>query len=134
LDGKDTIGTPGGDTANDVFSNILLNAGVNGTNNNFGELLPGSLAGFVYSDNNNNGLKQSGEVGISGVTVTLTGTDDLGNSVNVSTTTSGTGAYSFTNVRPGTYTLTETQPSGRLDGKDTIGTPGGTTSNDLFSN
>src|SRR5260221_2122291 len=39
----------------------------------------------------------------------------------------------FTNLRPGTYTLTETQPAGFLDGKDMIGTPGGTTANDVFS-
>ena len=34
----------------------------------------------------------------------------------------------------GTYTITETQPAGYTDGKDTIGTPGGTVGNDAFSN
>ena len=134
LDGKDTIGTPGGTTSNDEFSNIALPAGFGGTMNNFGELLPSSLAGFVYVDANNNGSMDSGETPIAGVMITLTGTDDLGNSVSQSTNTDATGAYSFGDLRPGTYTLTETQPAGYLDGKDTIGTPGGTTSNDEFSN
>ena len=41
------------------------------------------------------------------------------------TTTNASGAYSFGNLRPGTYTLTETQPAGLLDGKDTAGSLGG---------
>ncbi len=92
-----------------------------------------SLSGFVYADTNNDGIKQGTEAGIAGATVTLTGTDDLGNAVSLTTTSASTGAYSFTNLRPGTYTLTETQPAGYLDGKDTVGTPGGTTTNDKFS-
>ncbi|HYT93187.1 MAG TPA: SdrD B-like domain-containing protein [Gemmataceae bacterium] len=137
LDGKDTQGTPGnGTAANDQFANITVGDGVNGVNNNFGELGPASLSGFVYRDDNNNGVFEPGlgEVAISGVTLTLTGTDDLGNA-NTTTTTLGTGAYSFANLRPGTYTLTETQPSGFLDGKDTQGTPGnGTVANDQLAN
>ena len=136
LDGKDTQGTPGsGTTGNDVFSNITLAQNVNGTDNNFGELLPSSLAGFVYVDANNNGIKEPSEAPIPGTTITLTGTDDLGGSVTQTTTTDNTGAYSFGNLRPGLYTITETQPTGYLDGKDTQGTPGtGTTGNDVFSN
>src|SRR5207244_2183518 len=132
LDGKDTIGTPGGTTTNDKFSAIVLNAGVNGTENNFGEVLPASLTGYVYYDSNNDGSR-AGDTGISGATVTLTGTDDLGNSVTGSTTTGAAGDYSFTGLRPGTYTISETQPSGYLDGKDTAGSLGGTTTNDQFS-
>jgi hypothetical protein len=135
FDGKDVIGTPGGTSGNDVFSNIVLNSGVNGINNNFGELVPASLSGMVFDDRNNNGLVDS-EVGIGSVTVTLTGTDDLGNTVNKLTTTNAGGSYSFTNLRPSNgagYSIAETQPSGYLDGKDVIGTPGGTTANDLYS-
>src|SRR5205823_2145350 len=120
-------------TTNDKFSAIALGAGVNGVNNNFGELLAASLAGNVYYDANNDGTFQGTESGIGSATVTLTGTDDLGGAVSLSTTTSGSGAYSFGGLRPGTYTLTETQPAGYLDGKDTLGTPGGTTTNDKFS-
>ncbi|MCX5688769.1 MAG: SpaA isopeptide-forming pilin-related protein, partial [Planctomycetota bacterium] len=133
LDGKDTIGTPGGSTANDAFSAISLAAGFNGVNNNFGEILASSISGYVYSDTNNDGNFGGGESGITGATVTLSGTDDLGNTVSRTTTTNGSGLYTFANLRPGTYTLTESQPAGYLDGKDTIGTPGGSTANDVFS-
>ena len=63
--------------------------------------------------------------------VTLTGTDDLGNSVTKIATTDATGKYVFTGLSAGTYAIAETQPA-FVDGKDTIGTPGGTTTNDRF--
>lgn len=77
-----------------------------------------SLSGFVYVDANNDGIKQAGEAGISGVTVTITGTDDLGGSVTFQGTTAADGSYTFADLRPGTYTLTETQPNGFTDGQD----------------
>jgi uncharacterized repeat protein (TIGR01451 family) len=136
LDGKDTQGTPGsGTTSNDTFSNITLAPGVNGANNNFGELLASSLGGVVYLDADNNGSRSATETGIAGVTITLTGTDDRGAGVNMPGATGSDGAYSFTNLRPGTYTIRETQPVGYPDGKDTQGTPGtGTIGNDAFGN
>jgi fimbrial isopeptide formation D2 family protein/uncharacterized repeat protein (TIGR01451 family) len=129
LDGTDAIGTQGGTTGNDVLSNIVLpvDASTNGENNNFGELLPARIAGFVYEDDDNDGVFDTGESGIAGVTITLSGTDDLGNSVLLTTTTTITGFYAFDDLRPGTYTVSETQPSGYLDGRDTAGTLGGTT-------
>jgi len=81
------------------------------------------LSGFVYHDANNDGVKDPGESGIAGVTITLTGTDHLGNPVEESTTTDEDGFYEFQGLRPGIYTLTETQPTGYLDGKETSGTP-----------
>jgi len=96
-------------------------------------LQPATLSGFVYLDANNDGIFEKHESPISGVAVNLTGTDNLGDSVNISTTTAGNGAYRFTNLRPGTYTLSETQPAGYVNGKDTIGTQGGTTGNGQFS-
>ena len=68
------------------------------------------------------------------VKVTLTGTSDLGQISSVSVFTAADGSYSVSNLRPGTYTLTEDQPSAYLDGKDAIGTPGGTAGNDQFTN
>src|SRR6185312_7310274 len=97
-------GTPGNGTAgSDALANLTLAAGVSGAGNDFGELPPASLSGFVYRDMNNNGAFEPGlgEGGIGNATVTLTGTDDLG-SVSTSTTTTGSGAYSFGNLRPGT--------------------------------
>ena len=81
------------------------------------------LSGYVYHDPNNNGLKETAESPIGGVTITLTGTDHLGNPVSHSTVTGPDGYYEFTGLRAGTYTITETQPAGWLDGKETSGTP-----------
>jgi uncharacterized repeat protein (TIGR01451 family) len=133
LDGLDAVGSQGGTTGNDVLSNIALAAATQGTNNNFGELAPAGLSGYVYVDANNNGIKDPGEPGIAGTTVTLTGFNDQG-PMSLTATTDVNGLYQFQNLRPGTYAITETQPANYVDGKDTIGTPGGTTANDNFSN
>lgn len=135
LDGKDTVGTLNGSAAvNDVFSGITLNAGGSGTNYRFGELTPSSLSALVFSDLNNNGTQDVGEAGIGGVAITLTGTDDLNNPVSISLNTLGDGTVAFTNLRPGIYTITETQPGAYLDGKDTAGTLNGSTAvNDVVS-
>ena len=86
-----------------------------------------SLAGTVYADANNDGAKGAGEAGIAGVALRLDGTDDYGNAViNVTTTTLADGSYSFPNRSPGTYSITETQANGYLDGKDAAGSAGGT--------
>jgi len=136
LDGKDTAGSTGGTAGNEVISNIPLAAGQSSENNNFGEILPATISGSVYCDDDNDGVREAGEVGLSGVTITLTGTDDLGVLINRTTTTDSNGFYQFTGLRPGTYTVTEaTQPDGKLDGKDTAGTPGGgTAGNEVISN
>ncbi len=134
LDGTDTIGTPGGnDLANDTFTNIILplNSEIDGTNNNFGELEEIELSGFVYHDLDNDGLKDAGEPAIQGVRLTLTGTDDQGVITTQTFDTLIDGSYAFDQLRPGTYTLTQSQitgnaPSGRLwiDGKETDGNYG----------
>ena len=126
LDGKDTIGSTGGTAGNDVLSNIVLVSGANSVNNNFGELLPAQLSGYVYQDVGNDGVRNA-EPPIAGVTITLSGTDDLGHAVTRTTATDAGGHYEFTNLRPGTYTTSETQPAGYLDGKDTAGSAGGST-------
>ena len=127
-DGRDSAGTAGGSTAvNDVVSAIVLGAGVQAGGYDFGELPPGDISGRVYADGNNNGLVDGGEPGLGGVTIVLTGTDDLGNPVTLSTTTAPDGSYSFAGLRPGTYTVTEpTQPAGTLNGLTTPGSLGGT--------
>ena len=85
------------------------------------------LCGFVYVDLNNNGLREAGEMGIAGVTLRLL--DANGNSTGITTTTDATGEYCFTELRPGTYSVVEVQPSGYLDGLDTPGTTGGVAQN-----
>ncbi|HMF19634.1 MAG TPA: SdrD B-like domain-containing protein, partial [Gemmataceae bacterium] len=133
LQGKNSIGSQGGQSGNDMFTNLVLAQGTQGSNNNFGELTPASLAGFVYVDTNNDGIKEPGESGIGGVQIALTGSNDLG-AVNQTVQTDASGAYKFANLRPGNYTLTETPPVGYRDGKDAIGSQGGTVGIDTLSN
>jgi hypothetical protein len=83
---------------------------------------PSSLSGLVYSDFNNDAQVDFGEQGIAGVTVTVTGTDDLGHTVNLSQPTDSDGAYVFLNLRPGSYTIDETQPAGYTQGINSVGT------------
>jgi len=118
----------GSSTAN-LIPVTLTPAGV--VNQDFGETL-GRLAGTVYADANNNGTRDPGERPISGVTVTLTGTDvggtavvDPATNLPFVTTTDAAGNYLFTNLPAGTYTITETQPTAYFDGQDAIGTAGG---------
>jgi parallel beta-helix repeat protein len=101
---------------------------------NINVLPPASLSGLVYDDLNSNAQVDFGELGIPGVPISLTGTDDLGDTVNLSQTTDADGTYVFLNLRPGTYTITETQqPAGYTQGIDTVGTAGGTLSGTQFA-
>jgi uncharacterized repeat protein (TIGR01451 family) len=93
-----------------------------------------SLSGFVYLDANNDGIRQTGEAGIGNVTLTLSGTNDLGQNVTVTMVSAASGAYGFPNLRPGTYTITETQPPQFNNGKTTAGSLGGTAGNNTISN
>ena len=118
------------------FSQIVsLNAGESNQTIDAGLLLAGAISGFVYCDDDNDGVKDAGEVGLGGVPVRLQGTNDLGQAVDITINTDADGSYSFTGLRPGTYSVTETtQPDGKLDGKDTAGSLGGnTTVNEVIS-
>ncbi len=88
-------------------------AGVPDANSNltvdFGFFQPAALGNFVFADANQNGIQDAGEAGIVGVTVNLL--DAGGNTVGT-TTTDALGAYSFTNLAPGTYTVEFIRPNG----------------------
>jgi SdrD B-like domain/Ice-binding-like len=86
-----------------------------------------SLAGSIYVDANNDGVREAGETGVVGFTVLLTGTDVNGNAVSLSATTDGDGDFSFTGLAAGTYTLTkQVPPFGHfVNGQATVGTVGG---------
>lgn len=75
------------------------------------------ISGWVYIDTDNNGDRATAEPGIGGVTITLT--DSKGNKYE--TITNADGSYSFVGVPDETYTLTETQPDGYLDGAEKVG-------------
>ncbi|MEG1678691.1 MAG: SdrD B-like domain-containing protein, partial [Stenotrophomonas sp.] len=130
-------GTAGQATTKSVvpsaISGITLLAGGSSVDNNFGEILPVSVAGTVFMDVNNDGaMSGAAEVGLDGVLIQLTGVDDLGpvtTTMVVPVNTANGGKFLFEGLRPGTYVLTEpTQPTGTANGITTAGTVSGTTS------
>ena len=98
-------------------------AGQDLAQNNFGEL-KASIHGCVYVDANDNGIKEPGEPPIPLTMITLGGAEAR------TMETGGDGCYDFQGLAGGTYTVSETQPAGFVDGKDTIGSLGGKTTND----
>ena len=93
-----------------------------------------SLTGQVYVDLNRNGIFDEGETGIEGVSIGLTGTDDLGNQVVLTAVTNANGTYTFAGLRAGTYTITESQPVAYFDAEDSVGTLGGVLGQDRVAN
>ena len=65
----------------------------------------------VWNDEDQDGIQDVGEPGVEGVQVTLTGTDDDGNSISLVTTTDFAGMYLFDPVPPGTYKITFNLPN-----------------------
>ena len=127
LVGTDTAGSAGGtvSTASEEVSAVTLTGGAVATGYNFGEVKASSLAGNVYVDAQNDGQLDPGDAPIAHDTITLTGFNDQG-PVSETTTTASDGSYSFANLRPGTYGITQTQPSGYIQGATTVGSQGGT--------
>lgn len=80
------------------------------------------LGDRVWLDANANGVQDTGEAGVAGVTVQLSGTDAFGQAVTRTTTTASdnpattgvdeAGSYLFSRLVPGTYTVTFVLPSG----------------------
>jgi len=109
------------------ISTVALGVGQTSRDNLFGEIPAAAISGRVYADDNNNGTPDPAETGLAGVTLVLTGTNDLGQPVNRTVVTGPDGSYSFGDLRPGTYTVTEpTQPPGTVNGLTTQGSAGGT--------
>ena len=134
LDGKDTVGTIGGVTVgtmeNDKLKQIQLHAGESGIEYNFGELLPGSIAGRVWHDPDEDCIYDAGDTPLEGVTVQLL---DAAGNVLRTTTTDAQGQYRFDDRAPGVYAVRELQPAGYLQGGQMVGSHGGVASLDLLS-
>ncbi len=74
----------------------------------------GTIGDTVFNDPNNNGVQDPGETGVTGVTLTLSGTDTNNNPINQTVVTNAAGNYQFTTLNPGTYTVTATPPAGSI--------------------
>ena len=133
LDGRTTAGSTGGSpgpvgSTPSRIGAIPLPAGGESLDNRFGEILPVSLNGTVFLDLNDNGVQDlPGDLGLGGVPLVITGTDDTGAAVTRNLATAPDGRYGVGDLRPGTYTVTEpTQPAGTSNGRTLPGTAGGT--------
>ncbi len=78
--------------------------------------ITGQIGDFVWNDLNGNGIQDAGEPGIPGVTVTLTGP------VNATTVTDANGAYLFSNLPAGNYTVSASTPAGMAETGSMVGT------------
>lgn len=122
LDGREAAG--GTVAPPDSVTGIVLQPGQAAKGYTFGELRGASIAGRVVDD---------AGTGIPDVTITLTGTDDKGDPVESTTTTDDEGRWLFLALRPGTYDVTEIQPTDYGDGAETPGDAGGNTGDDTFT-
>lgn len=79
---------------------VTVRSGDELTGVDFGNWRPATVQGRKFDDHDVNGASADGEPGLPGWTVTLN---------DVNTTTADDGAFTFTGLRPGTYTVAEQQ-------------------------
>ena len=92
-----------------------------------------SLSGLVFCDVDGDGTRDTGELLLPNVLITLTGTDSANAAVSRTVRTGTDGTFRFGDLLPGTYNLAETQPAGFMDGPEQVGTLNGTVGNDQFT-
>ncbi|QWS32741.1 SdrD B-like domain-containing protein [Curtobacterium aetherium] len=84
-------------------------------------VVAGAIGDRVWTDEDGDGLQESGEPGLGDVAVRLTGTDDEGTAVDRTTTSDPDGTYRFDTLRPGEYVTTFTAPDGRAFTRALVG-------------
>ncbi|MBF2056431.1 MAG: carboxypeptidase regulatory-like domain-containing protein [Cyanobacterium sp. T60_A2020_053] len=105
----------GGDPNNIAVA--LLSGQVSNGNNFLDVIKYGSISGTVFDDKGTLGAFDGSDVSLSGVKIELLS----GTTVIASTTTDGSGNYSFIDLDPGSYTVRQTNLSGYTDVTDIDG-------------
>lgn len=96
--------------SDDLTAPLTVISGATNTTFDKGYYNEATIGNYVWHDLNANGIQESNEPGVNGVSVSLMrGTTEVAN-----TLTAGGGFYSFS-VEPGTYTVKFTKPSGYSD-------------------
>jgi protocatechuate 3,4-dioxygenase beta subunit len=103
------IGAAGDTFTTASTGSVTLTSGGSATFN-AGEYKPGSIAGTVFSDANDNGVADNGETGFGGVTVNLLSAN--GQTTGLSTVTGNDGTYSFSQLAPDSYEVQVVAPAG----------------------
>ncbi|HVA45504.1 MAG TPA: SdrD B-like domain-containing protein [Pirellulales bacterium] len=103
---------PAGTTITTTSLSATVTAGGTAQTVNVGEE-PASIAGTVFTDVNDNGSFDTGDIGIAGRTVFInqdnSGTND---GTNPHTTTNSVGQFTFSGLTAGSYTVMEALPTG----------------------
>jgi hypothetical protein len=104
---NDESGAGGNGTGTPSYAGTLPDANVNETLDFGFRLERVALGNYVFMDNNDNGVNDTGDMGVANVTVQLyaAGADYGVNTPLATTTTSATGYYFFDNLAPGTYVV-----------------------------
>jgi hypothetical protein len=97
-------------TATPATNPVTTSSGSNVSGELFGEFFEATISGMVFNDLNGDGVRQNNEPGLSGVEVDLT--DSHGNVTKA--TSDANGNYSFSNLAPGTFTLSQVVPAGAV--------------------
>jgi len=105
-----TTGDSDRDEATGLSGTVVLSSGETDNTIDAGFYL-GEIGDLVWHDRNANGVQDAGEPGISGVTVKLYDAADLTTALRT-TTTDGSGTYTFTSLLPGNYVVQFTRPGG----------------------
>ncbi|MEZ6092047.1 MAG: SdrD B-like domain-containing protein [Pirellulaceae bacterium] len=122
-DGGQKTGTTGGDASglNTIIA-IPLMANEHSLHNDFCELPPGSISGYVHVDDDGDCIIDPEERRLADVEMKLY----AANGTLVATTfTNSEGFYEFKDLAPGSYSVVQTQPGGLFDGVQKAGTTGG---------
>ena len=97
------------DGANDNAVAVTLAPGGDSSGNDFLDTALGSIGNYVWHDDDGNGVQDTEESGIAGVTVELL---DGSGAVVQTTTTDGSGYYGFTGLPAGNYEIRFVAPAG----------------------
>lgn len=86
----------------DPFYTIEIFSGTDTANNDFGNFKNGSISGMKFEDMNANGILDSNDVPLTNWNISFTNGEET-----ASVQTDENGMYSFTNLGPGTYIISE---------------------------
>ncbi|MEZ5039338.1 MAG: SdrD B-like domain-containing protein [Saprospiraceae bacterium] len=107
--GDDALDSDANSAMGGMTALTTLQSGENDPTLDAGIYQTASLGDYVWEDLNGNGIQDDGDTGVEGVTVNL---KDENGEVFRTTTTGPDGAYSFTELIPGTYSVQFVLPSG----------------------
>jgi len=101
-------GSTGGNGLTPTSNNLPFGSAINGTNVPFLQVNSARISGSVFLDFNHNGVQDSGEPGLAGVTVYIDlNHDGQLDSGDPTTVTGADGSYQFINLSPGSYSIRE---------------------------